>query len=195
MKQYKKQAYIITIFLHALLLIVAYVFQGMIFPFVRLGGIVPLLLPVVVAGVALYEGRYVGGIIGLFAGILCDISFNNPVGTFTVFLTLMGLAIGTIADIFVVRGFVTYYISCGIILTLSVIVQMLPLVMLQDIPLSVLLGTAIQQTIYSLALAFPFWFFVRALGRRAERYTPSQIPQNDKLSNLFVFFKRLGKIK
>jgi len=194
MKQYKKRVYIITILLHALLLITAYVFQGMIFTFVRLGGLVPLLLPIVVAGVALYEGRYVGGIMGLFAGILCDISFNNPIGTFTVFLTLAGLAIGTLADMVVVRGFVTYYIACGATLVLSAIVQMLPLMMLQDVPLGLLLGTAIPQTLYSLALAFPFWFSVRALGKRAERYTPSNIPEENKVNTIFGFFKSLVRL-
>jgi len=171
----KKKALIVSIFLHALLLTTVYVFQGAVFPFMRLGGLVPLLLPVAATGIALYEGRYTGGVVGLFAGILCDISFNQPAAVFTVLLTITGLIVGTLADTVILRGFVTYYISCAIVLVLSAIVQMLPLIVFStyEIPFNALLPTAIQQTIYSLILAFPIWFFVRALGNWADKVAPS----------------------
>jgi len=171
----KKRILIISILLHTLLLVVVYVFQGMIFPFMRLNGLVPLLLPIASTGVALYEGRDTGGVTGLFAGILCDISFNQPAGVFTVLLTLSGLIVGTLADTVVLSGFVTYYICCGAVLVVSAFVQMFPLMLLPDYSVSLLslLPVAIQQTIYSLILAFPIWFFVRALGKRAERIAPS----------------------
>ena len=174
----KKKALLVSILLHALLLVTVYVFQGVIFPFMRIGGLVPLLLPIASTGVALYEGRYTGGVTGLFAGILCDISFNQPVGTFTVFLTLAGLFIGALADALILRGFVTYYLCTAAVLVASAFVQMFPLVLLQDPapPPQALLTTAVQQTIYSLILAFPIWFFVRALGNRAERMTSSGQP-------------------
>jgi len=165
----KKRALILSILLHGLLLIVVYVFQGVIFPFIRLGGLVPLLLPIASTGIALYEGRDIGGIAGLFAGILCDVSFNQPVGVFTVLLTLTGLVVGTLADTVMLRGFANYYISVAAVLIISTIVQVFPLIVFQDIPVQLLLGTAIQQNIYSLVLALPIWFFIRALGRYTER--------------------------
>jgi len=170
----KKKAITISIILHALLLILVYVFQGVIFPFVRFSGYVPLLLPVVVTGIALYEGRYVGGLSGLFAGILCDISFNQPVGTFTVFLTIVGLGIGTLSDIVVLSGFITFYVGSAAVLIISAFIQMLPIIALpNNISTGELMGTAIWQTVYSLVLAFPIWLLVRALGKRAERISPS----------------------
>ena len=170
-----KKTLIITILLHALLIVVVYVFQGVIFPFMRLNGLVPLLLPVVSTGIALYEGRYTGGIAGLFAGILCDISFNHPAGVFTVLLTVTGLIVGTLADSVVLRGFVTYYISCTAVLIISAFVQMFPFMVnpATNIPLQSLLVIAIQQTIYSLVLALPIWFFVQSLGKRTDRILPS----------------------
>ena len=172
----KKKDLIISITFHALLLVAVYIFQGMIFPFMRLSGLVPLLLPIVSAGVALYEGQYSGGITGLFAGILCDISFNQPVGVFTITLTLTGLIIGTLADTVILRGFVTYYLCCGAVLIVSAFVQMFPLIILPDYSVSIqaLISTTIQQTLYSLILALPIWFFVRSLGKRAERVSPSR---------------------
>ena len=171
----KKKALIISIFLHALLLTTVYVFQGVIFPFMRLGGLVPLLLPVAATGIALYEGRYTGGIAGLFAGVLCDISFNQPTGVFTVLLTLTGLIVGTLADTVILRGFVTYYICCTAVLIISAFVQMFPLILFPsyDISIYAMIPTAIQQTIYSLILALPIWFFVRALGNWTDKVSPS----------------------
>jgi len=171
----KKQTLIISILLHTSFIISVYIFQGVIFPYIRVNGLVPLLLPVACAGVALYEGKYTGGITGLFAGILCDISFNQPTGVFTVFLTISGLVIGTLSDTVILKGFITYYITCGVILVLSAFVQMFPLIILPSysIPVQLLISTAIQQTIYSLIMAFPIWFFVRAMGKRAERISPS----------------------
>jgi len=165
----KKRALLISILLHTLLLMVVYMFQGVIFPFLRLGGLVPLLLPIACTGVALYEGRDTGGVVGLFAGILCDVSFNQPVGVFTVFLTLTGLVVGAISDAVVLRGFVTYYLSCAVVLVISAFIQMFPILVLERLPMQLLIGTAIQQTIYSLVLALPIWFFIRALGRFTDR--------------------------
>jgi len=168
----KRQELIISILLHTLFIVSIYVFQGVIFPHIRLAGFVPLLLPIASTGIALYEGRYYGGISGLFAGILCDVSFNQPAGVFTVLLTMTGLIIGTMSDILILKGFVTYYICSAAILIVSAMVQMIPLI-IQSIPAQALIYTAIQQTIYSLILAFPIWFFVRALGKRTDRVAPS----------------------
>lgn len=169
----KRKTLIISIFLHALLLITVYVFQGVIFPYVRIGGLVPLLLPIAATGVALYEGRYTGGITGLFAGILCDNSFNQPIGAFTVLLTMVGLCVGALAEAVILRGFFTYYLCCTAVLIICAFVQMFPLFVLQGILVQILLPTAIQQTVYSLILALPIWFFVRALGNRADRVSSS----------------------
>jgi len=171
----KRQSIIVSIFLHALLLIGVYVLQGVILPFMRINGIVPLLLPVACTGVALYEGRITGGISGLFAGILCDISFNQPVGVFTVFLTMTGLFVGTLADAYILRGLVTYYISITAVLILSAFVQIFPLLVstIYVVHAQEVISITIQQTIYSLVFALPIWFFVRGLGNRADRVSSS----------------------
>jgi len=172
----KRSTLFISIILHALLIIVVYAFQGMVFPYLRLAGLVPLLLPLASTGVAIYEGRYAGGITGIFAGILCDVSFSEAAGVFTVLLTFSGLFIGTLADTVITRGFATYFISCIAVLILSVFVQMFPLVFFERIPLQTLLPTALWQTVYSLFYTLPIWFFVRALGKRAQRISPSGRP-------------------
>ena len=172
----KRRTLIVSIAFHALLLIIVYIFQSMIFPYLRLAGLAPLLLPVVSTGAAVYEGRYTGGIMGIFAGVLCDVSFHQPTGLFTVLLTLTGLLIGTLADTVITRGFVTYFLSCAAVLALTALVQMVPIVFIVGVPPRLLWATALWQTLYSLVFALPIWFAVRALGKRAQRVSPSGRP-------------------
>ena len=172
----KRRTIFVSMLLHFLLLMIIYVFQGMIFPYMRLTGLVPLLLPIASTGVAVYEGRSAGGIFGLFAGIFCDVSFNEPAGLFTVLLTLSGLLIGTMADSVITRRFATYILACALVLSVSAFAQMFPLMALNRAPLQPLLAMAIWQTVYSLFFAVPIWFFVQALGKRAQRVSPPGRP-------------------
>ena len=172
----KRRTVVVSVLLHALLLVTVYVFQSMIFPYMRLTGLVPLLLPIVGTGVAICEGRLAGGLFGIFAGILCDVSFNEPAGAFTVLLTFTGLIIGTMADSFVTRRFVTFFISCAIVLSVAAFVQIFPLMYRVGMPFQPLMSTAIGQTAYSLIFTVPIWFFVRALGKRAQRVSPPGRP-------------------
>ena len=174
-----RRAWIILIVMHALLLLTVYVFQGMIFPYVRILGLIPLLLPIVATGIAVYEGCHAGGVAGLFAGILCDVSFNQPAGVFTVLLTFTGLFIGALVDSVVMRGFVTYMLACLAVLILSAIVQIfVHLITTPDvlIPQGVLFSVAFRQTVFSFFFTLPIWFFVRALGRRMQEISSRERP-------------------
>ena len=179
MKQWTLQrrwTFAVSIVFHALLMTVAYVLQDVIFTYMNFFGLVPLLLPIVSTGAAVYQGRVAGGISGIFAGILCDISFSEPTGVFTVLLTLTGLLVGLLADTVMARAFATYYISCAVVLAVSAFAQMFPLMFFENVPPYLLLGMAIRQTLYSILFALPIWFFVRALGKRAQRVSPSGRP-------------------
>ena len=179
MKQWtllKRWTYIVTLIYHAILLMVVFTLQSMIFPYLKFFGLIPLLLPIVSTGVAVYQGCIAGGIVGVFAGVLCDISFNEPVGVFTVLLTFLGLFIGFLADTVMARALATYLISCAFVLAVSAFVQMFPLMFFENIPSQPLLTVAFRQTVYSLIYAIPIWFFVQALGKRAQRVSPSGRP-------------------
>jgi len=171
-----RRAKVISIILHALFVIMVYIFQGMIFPYLRVYGMVPLLLPIACAGIAVYEGCHAGGIAGLFAGILCDASFNEPVGVFMILLTLSGLFIGALADTVLTRGFVSYMLACIGILVLSAFVQIFPLIFFAGIPYRPLLTVALWQTVYSLVFTIPLWLFVRSLGKRAQEAASRERP-------------------
>jgi len=171
-----RRAWIILIALHALLLLTVYAFQGMIFPYMRIVGFIPLLLPIVSTGIAVNEGCHAGGIAGLFAGILCDVSLNQPVGAFTILLTLTGLFIGALVDSVIMRGFLVYIASCFFVLILSAIIQIFPIIVFDQIIERAMITVALRQTFFSMFFAFPLWFFVRSLGRRMQNLSPRQRP-------------------
>lgn len=154
--------------LHALLIVAVYSFQSMFFPYLQVGGLVPLLLPIVSTGTALYQGRHAGGISGLFSGILCDLSFNQPLGVFTVVLTFTGIFVGILSENLLARRLGSYIITCVFILTLCAFVQLFPLLFFVGVPVAPLINTAIWQTVYSMIFIIPLWFFIRALARMSE---------------------------
>ena len=158
----------ISLVFHAMMLMVVYLLQGMIFPYLKFYGLVPLLLPIVSTGVAINQGRIAGGIAGVFAGILCDITFNEPAGVFTVLLTMSGLLVGILADTVMARGIATYYISCTAVLAVSAFAQMFPLLFFENAPSAPLISMAVKQTVYSLIYAFPLWFLIRAVDNKEQ---------------------------
>jgi rod shape-determining protein MreD len=151
---------------HIIFLFTIYVLQSMVFTYIPINGIVPLLLPVAVAGIAVFEGASRGGGYGLLAGMLCDISFNQPIAEMTVFLTLVGITIGALSETIMAKGFPSFFICCLSTLILTSFVQMFSLLFFDRIDVSVLLETAYKQTAYSMIFTFPIYFVVRALGRR-----------------------------
>ena len=163
----KKWDFAVSLVLHALLLMTVFMFQGMVFPYLPLSGLVPLILPVAVAGIAVYQGRGAGGVFGLAAGILCDVSLNEPVGLFTIVLTFSGIAVGALTDTVLTRKFGSFFCCSAAVLAICAFVQLFPFLFFEGVPPYLLLSTALRQTLYSLVFTFPLWFFVRSLGLRA----------------------------
>ena len=164
----KKKKYGLPILYHALLLLTVYLLQGLLLPYLRVFGLVPVLLPIVSTGTAIFEGRVRGGIFGLFTGIFCDLSYNQPTIVFTVLLTLTGIAVGFMADTVLSRGFPTFFVTCAGVLLLVSFVQMFALLFFEGVPPEQLLLVAIYQTLYSLVFTIPIYFIVRPFGRTAQ---------------------------
>lgn len=152
---------------HIVFIVVIYILQAMVFTYFPVSGVVPVLLPIAVAGIATFEGSSSGGGYGLLAGMLCDISFNHPVIVMTVTLTLTGIVVGVLSETVMARGFPTFFLSSLAALILTAFVSFFSLLFFNGVDMTALLKTAAAQTIYSMIFSFPIYFFVRALGRRA----------------------------
>ena len=159
----KRWAGIVTIILYAALLVVVYIFQSMIFPFMQIAGLVPLILPIVSTGIAVSGGRMAGGVSGLFAGIFTDLSFNQPLALFTVILTLAGVGVGTVADTIFAKKFGTYFIACVAVLVFCALVQLMPHLIAGSAHILTLFNWALWEIVYSLIFTIPIWFAIRRI--------------------------------
>ena len=147
------------------LLIVLYVLQSMIFPRLSIFGIKPLILPVAVMCVSLFEGPIRGGIFGIFAGILCDLSFNQTVMQFTIFMTILGITAGYLFDTVLSTGFPSFLMCTGISLLICAAVQAFGIVFYNGAEILTVLIVAVGQMLYSLVFTFPLYYLVRAVRR------------------------------
>lgn len=151
---------------HILFIIIIYIIQSMVFTYIPINGIFPVLLPIAVVGLATFEGSSRGGGYGLLAGILCDVSFNQPVIVMTVVLTAVGIIVGVLSETIMARGFPTYFLSCAAVLVMTSFVSIFPLVFFANVEFSALLRTGVLQVLYSIVFTLPIYPIVRSLGRK-----------------------------
>ncbi len=170
MRRNKELRYnLITLLWHVLLVAALYILQACVFPYVPILRTVPLLLPPAVVGIALFEGSVRGGVFGLFAGMLCDVSFNQPTIVFTIALTLIGVVMGILAETVVARGFPSYMVFSLVAVAIIAFLQMFKLLFIDGVLVMAILWTFLLQTLLSLILAFPLYFVIRAVSRRTQR--------------------------
>ncbi len=75
-------------------IIICFVLQSAMFHYVRLAGIMPNLLLILVVSTAYMRGRNTGMLIGFFSGILVDLVFGQVVGLYALLYLLIGYCIG-----------------------------------------------------------------------------------------------------
>ena len=157
----------LKILLHLPLLLLAYILQDMVFVRLEILGATPLLLPVAVAAVAMFEGSVRGGLFGLIAGILCDASLGQPAVLFTILLTVCGLVVGTLGETVLARGFPSFLACAAGALLLSAACQAVPLLIYTGASAAQLAITALIQLAYSMLFAIPIYRMARSLNRLA----------------------------
>ncbi|MDR0862118.1 MAG: hypothetical protein LBN30_05025 [Oscillospiraceae bacterium] len=165
----KRRKALYSILPNTLLLLVLYMFQGLLLPYIPRLAAIPLLLPLAVVGAGVFGGSVRGGIVGIAAGMLCDVSFHQPVASATLVLAVVGLVIGFLSDTVMARGFPTYFVCCALTLVVMAFVQMFPLLFFDGVELRPLLQTAFLQTYTSLIFTIPVYFAARAVTRREVR--------------------------
>ena len=144
---------------------VIYVLQSMVFTHLEVWGTKPLLLPLAAVSIGLYEGSQRGAVMGLIAGIFCDLSFNQPTVDFTLFLTVIGFLSGILFERYLDDGFPSFIAVSAMVLVLSAFVQFFSLLIYQDVPFMSLLKTAFIQTVYSMIFVWPIYHLCRIIGR------------------------------
>jgi len=147
-----------------LLIFGIYILQGIVMPNLKIFGTMPLIFPVAVMCVALLEGSVSGGVFGLFSGIACDFSFNQPAVQFTLLLTVLGLCAGYMFDTVLSTATPAFVICTALSVMLCAIVQAFPLIVdgSADVLSALLVGIA--QTLYSSLFTLPLYYLIRGIA-------------------------------
>ena len=167
MLEKKRTASILVIVKHALLLLILYVLQALVFPWFGTA-IQPMLLCVAAAGVAHGEGSFPGSLFGLFAGILTDSALGRPVMTFTLLLTVIGFLLGYLSENWLSANLPGYLASCALSCLICIAVQALPLLLRHESP-AVLGLMVLIQLVVSIAASLVLYPVIRRLVRASRR--------------------------
>ena len=150
--------------LRALILLLLYVLQTDVFTHLRINGLCPLALPLAAVGFGIFDGGLTGGLWGLAAGILCDLSAGDSF-VFTVLLTLVGFFSGFLSEFILAKGFPSFLVLSVATLFVCSAMQAFPGVAFLGVPLTDgLVGTLIQTT-YSLIFVLPVYWASRGISR------------------------------
>ncbi len=142
-------------------LIILYLLQSTVFTHLQLMGTKPLLLPVAAAGIAFFCGRVEGGVFGLLAGMLMDLSYNQLTVQFTLLMTFLGILVGLLSDTVLAQGFPSYLLSCALELALVSGYQILSQWVLGNAPMALTAPVALRQSLYSLIFSLPLYYLSR----------------------------------
>lgn len=74
----------------AIEIVLCYVLQTSLYPYVSLANIMPNLLLILVVTEAYIHGRMTGLIVGLFCGLISDLCYGNLIGLYTIIYMLIG---------------------------------------------------------------------------------------------------------
>ena len=151
--------------LYALVLIVSYLLQAIVFPWLPIFGAKPMILPLTVCAIAIHEGFLRGGAFGLAAGMLCDAALNQPTILFTVLLMVAGVCAGFLADRILSRGFPSFLLCSVVTVLFCTFLQILRPVLFGGASLFVVLWVGLLQVVYSLLFALPCYLAVRSISR------------------------------
>lgn len=81
-------------FWYSMALLVVYLCEDLLFTRVTLLGLTPMLLPLCLAAVAVFEGSVAGAGFGMAVGVLCSASWLNAGGGTILFFCLCGMVAG-----------------------------------------------------------------------------------------------------
>ena len=141
--------------------------QTMLLARLEILGVRPFFLPAVVAAIGLWEGGVWGCMLGLCAGLSCDLALTESTVMFLLLFSGYGFVSGLLADHVINRRFVSYMILAALALLFTALVQIVPIWIFRGVPLGTLQPIALLQALWSLPFAVPSYFVCKAIsGKR-----------------------------
>ncbi len=129
-------------------------------------GVRAMPMPALIAAIGLFEGGLWGGLFGVLAGLMCDMSSSGTTVLFTISFAALGFLAGLVCEVLINRRFYSYMIAAAAGLFLAAVCQALPVWIYHGASPLALLRTAGLQSAWSLPFAVPSYFVCRAIAGR-----------------------------
>lgn len=146
-------------------LLMLFIIQAAILPRAPIFGVKAQLLPLVVASAGVCAGVVTGGVVGLFAGMLMDISFNEPTIVYTLVFCFLGLFIGYLCDTLLMKRFPTYILMSILALAVSGVTELLKALIALGSGIAPMLWVALFEALFSFIFAIPVYLITRSIER------------------------------
>ena len=131
-------------------------------------GVKTLFVPAAITAVGFHEGGFRGGLYGLLAGLLCDMTYAENTVLFTLLFPALDFGSGLAADFALNRSYVAYMFTAFICLLVTGGVQMLRVLVLQPGALFYCLIVAGAQALLSMPIAALLYFPAEQISTRFE---------------------------
>ena len=123
-------------------------------------------LPFLIAAIAFYDGPYMGGMMGLYSGLLLSLSSSTVEGAEALGLAFFGILCGSVGVLFM-RRFLLSILACGsVFLCLRGIISAVYYVLFYAIPFGGIFGGYLRILLISLLPGSLGYFLIKAIHRR-----------------------------
>ena len=116
-------------------------------------------------GAAVFFGRVKGGIVGIAAGFLMDIAYNQPTIMFTLTLAFIGLIAGYLVETVLVKGLFAYAVSALAALIICFAVEAVSYLIVGGASASAVFDVGLRQTAASALFAIPVYYIVLGISK------------------------------
>ena len=152
--------------LYGMALLVFIVLQQLVLDELSLWGVVPFLMPMVVAVAAALEGAVPGTIFGIFVGFLCDLSGGGVFsGVYTLSFFCIALIVAILAKYWVMRNVFGSLIWALIAFVIIDVIQILFLAVFFHADPLIALNLAGREAIVSVLFVIPIFLLFNFLHR------------------------------
>ena len=151
-------------------ILVALWLQNMMLSRGGLLGVKPFFIPALAVSIGMFEGGIWGGMLGLVAGIGCDVGFSDTTVLFTVLFAAIGFFSGLLTEFFINRRFVAWLLLTVLALLVTAFCQIVPLWIFRGTAFRPLAGVGLLQCLWSLPFAVITYAAVKLIaGRERDR--------------------------
>lgn len=152
--------------IYALGLLPIWLLDACILPRYPLLGIVPMLLPLAVAAVAVLEGAHAGAGFGLAVGLLWALAYPGNFGSRVILMTIAGLGAGAVSQYALKQSLAGCLICAAGVLALVDSLRVLRGLVTNAAALPALLQVAVPECLFSLAWTPLVYLLFRFIFRR-----------------------------